>query len=120
MAMAFNEFDLKTAVQRFELVEDRRTDVFKDVALLAPSDYLRDWLADFAPVALGINTEQARREYINEKEGTPIPVVHGCVTSGSNWRFLRLKEKNLVIDLPEYYIQDVAKILGILVTIACD
>ncbi len=54
----------------------------------------------------------------NEREGTPIPAVYGCVTSGNNWRFLKLKENDLFIDLPEYYLDDVAKLLGILIGIA--
>jgi Putative restriction endonuclease len=53
----------------------------------------------------------------NEKEGTPRPAVYGCVTSGSNWRFLKLEGSTLFIDRPEYFITDPAKILGILVSI---
>jgi hypothetical protein len=54
----------------------------------------------------------------NEREGTPLAVVFGCVTSGSIWRFLNLEGAQLVIDLPEYHLRDAAKILGILVSIA--
>jgi hypothetical protein len=57
-------------------------------------------------------------QIFNEREGKPLPAVHGCVTSGSVWRFLRLEGKRLFIDLPEYYLRDAAKILGILVSIA--
>ena len=56
----------------------------------------------------------AIREF-NERDGTPIPEVFGCVTTGSLWRFLRLTDSVLSIDLPEYYLQDVAKIVGIFV-----
>jgi hypothetical protein len=196
--MAFSDFDLKTAVQTFGLIEDRDTDLFVAVEPLEPSDFLRVWLDTFAPVALGVNSEKARSEFIiapmlaetklrtdasvnvlpgvtfdvdksqglagfcdfliarspeiyyiqgpivavveakkedlvaglgqcvaamvairlfNEREGTPIPVVFGCVTSGSNWRFLKLQDSKLVIDRPEYYLHDAAKILGILVSV---
>src|SRR5207249_10321762 len=54
----------------------------------------------------------------NEREGTTLPAVFGCVTSGSNWRFLKLEGTTLYIDRPEYYLRDAAKILGILVSIA--
>jgi hypothetical protein len=54
----------------------------------------------------------------NEREGTPVAAVFGCVTSGSNWRFLKLEGSTLFIDRPEYYPRDAAKILGILVSIA--
>ncbi len=62
--MAFADFQLKTAVEAFDLTEERRTDLFRHVEPIEPGDHLRGWLAVFAPVALGINTEQARREYI--------------------------------------------------------
>lgn len=43
-----------------------------------------------------------------------IPIIYGVVTSGTNWRFIKL-EKNLVqIDAIEYYVSEVDKILGIL------
>jgi len=53
----------------------------------------------------------------NEREGSAVPAVFGCVTSGSNWRFLKLEGQILSIDHPEYYLRDVAKILGILVKV---
>lgn len=53
----------------------------------------------------------------NEREGTEVPAVFGCVTSGSIWRFLRLEGETLQIDRPEYYLRDAGKILAILVQI---
>ena len=53
----------------------------------------------------------------NERELSPIPVVHGCVTSGTNWKFLKLEGSTLSIDTSEYYLRDLAKILGILVSV---
>ncbi len=50
----------------------------------------------------------------NEKEGQNINTIYGVVTSGTNWRFLKLEGKNVFIDLKEYYVENVAKILGIL------
>jgi len=50
----------------------------------------------------------------NEREGNQIATIYGCVTSGTNWRFLKLKEEVIEIDLNEYYLRDVNKILGIL------
>jgi hypothetical protein len=64
MPTAFAEFDLKTAVYRFQLSENRKTDLFKNVELIEPSDHLRGWLAEFAPVALGVNTNQASTQPI--------------------------------------------------------
>ena len=50
----------------------------------------------------------------NEREGNDIPAIFGAVTSGTNWRFLKLKDQVIEIDLTEYYLRDVNKILGIL------
>jgi hypothetical protein len=196
IAMSFSDFDLKTAVHAFALSEERDTDLFAGVEALEPSAFLRVWLEQFAPVALGMNSEKARSEFIiapmlaeaklragtivnvlpgvaldvdrekglagycdyliarspeiyylqgplvavveakkedlvaglgqcaaemvairlfNEREGTPVEAVFGCVTSGSNWRFLKLEGARLSIDRPEYYLREAAKILGILV-----
>ncbi|MGC8642845.1 MAG: hypothetical protein ACP5XB_23545 [Isosphaeraceae bacterium] len=38
----------------------------------------------------------------NEREGTPVLAVFGCVTSGSIWRFLKLEGSTLYIDKLEY------------------
>src|SRR5579872_6732476 len=62
--MAFSDFNLRRAVDTFGLDEDRNTDLFATVEPLAPSEFVRVWLDEFAPVALGINTERARSEYI--------------------------------------------------------
>ncbi len=195
--MAFADFDLRTAVQKFQLITIEDSDIFEGVEPLEPSESVKNFLAEFSPYAMGINSEQARREFIispilteakrrsrvkisllpgitlsvdpsrgltgscdyliarstelyylkapiiavveakredliaglgqcvaemvaiqlfNEKDGTPLPVVYGCVTSGTHWRFLRLAGKELNIDRTEYYLRDAAKILGILVT----
>jgi hypothetical protein len=196
--MAYSDFDLKTAVQRFGLTEVSNVNLFADIKPIEPSESLQAWIKQFAPVAIGLNTEMARSTYIitpilgdakirmgpsvnvlpgvtldvdkaqglsgfcdyliarspgfyylqapvvavveakkedlvagmgqcaaemiairifNEREGTTVPAVFGCVTSGTNWRFLKLEESKLFIDEPEYYLHDVSKIIGILVTI---
>ena len=50
----------------------------------------------------------------NEREGNDIPAIYGAVTSGNIWKFMKLKEQVIEIDLTEYYLSDVNKILGIL------
>jgi hypothetical protein len=53
----------------------------------------------------------------NEREGNNIPVIHGVVTTGTNWRFLQLEQATVRIDQREYYIDNVNKLLGILLSI---
>jgi hypothetical protein len=196
--MGFSDFNLRTAVEAFGLQEDRDTDLFAEVAPLEPSEFARIWLDEFAPVAIGINSEAARSQYIispllaeakrrargpanvlpwitldvdrerglsgfcdfiisrsaeyyylrgplmavieakredivgglgqcaaamvairlfNERDGTPVSAVYGCVSSGTVWRFLKLQGARLSIDRPEYYLHEAGKIVGILVSI---
>jgi hypothetical protein len=55
---------LRRALDTFALTEVRDSDLFAEVAPLEPSPFLRVWLDEFAPVAIGINTEKARSEFI--------------------------------------------------------
>jgi hypothetical protein len=50
----------------------------------------------------------------NQQAKAPIEIVHGVVTTGSAWKFLRLQGAELTIDVPEYYIDNLPKIMGIL------
>jgi hypothetical protein len=50
----------------------------------------------------------------NQQAKAPIETVHGVVTTGSAWKFLRLQGSALTIDVPEYYIDNLPKIMGIL------
>lgn len=54
----------------------------------------------------------------NDREGNQIPIIHGVVTTGTNWRFLQLENTLIRIDQREYYIDNVPKLLGILRAIA--
>ena len=48
----------------------------------------------------------------NEREGCPIEEVHGCVTNGDNWQFLRLVEDRAEIDRRRFYLDSVGMILA--------
>lgn len=52
----------------------------------------------------------------NEQQGTPLDAVYGIATTGSIWRFLKLADM-LYIDNKEYYIEQVGKILAIMLSI---
>jgi hypothetical protein len=196
--MAYGDFDLRRALTDFGLTSNEGVDLFAGVPPVEPSAYLTDWLAEFAPVALGIGSERGRGEAIifpilaeakrhcrdpvtvasgvtfdvdrgrgltgvcdylitrsrnlyfvrgpvfaaveakredingglgqcvaemvavrvfNEREGTPLPAVHGCVTSGNLWRFLKLEGDTLFVDRDERHLRDLPMVLGILVHI---
>ena len=50
----------------------------------------------------------------NQRQNLDIPVIYGVVTTGTNWRFLTLSENKVCIDMVEYYINQVDKIVGII------
>ena len=50
----------------------------------------------------------------NRRHGTPEDTVYGAVTTGSLWKFLKLSNTAVTIDLVEYTIAQVDKLLGIL------
>ncbi len=57
---------------------------------------------------------QIFNERTEEDSATKIKTIYGAVTTGSIWQFLKLEGQTLSIDLSEYYLKDVNKILGIL------
>ena len=48
----------------------------------------------------------------NEAAGRGGRPVHGCLTTGEVWQFLRLYEKVTLIDRRRYYLDDVAGVLS--------
>jgi hypothetical protein len=60
--------------------------------------------------------EMLAAQLFNEQEQNEITTIYGAVTSGTNWRFLKLEGKIVYIDTVEYYLRDVGKILGILLS----
>lgn len=51
---------------------------------------------------------------LNTKSGSGVETVHGCVTTGTNWKFLTLRGTHLDIDAAEYHISQADHICGIL------
>jgi hypothetical protein len=50
----------------------------------------------------------------NQQAKTSLAQLHGVVSTGSTWKFLRLEVNVVTIDIPEYYIDNLPKIMGIL------
>lgn len=58
--------------------------------------------------------EMVAAQLFNERGGNQIKAIYGAVTIGTLWQFLKLEGNIVSIDLSEYYIKDIKKILGIL------
>lgn len=193
--MAYNRFTLPEVEAQFELTIERDTPLFPQPPLAAPSAFLRMTLERYLPLALDMQTEKARSEFIiapilmevveqkhrqvslhsgvdftvdrklglsgfcdylfsrspertevvapvlavveakredipsgmgqclaelvaaqrfNERQGKPVRVLYGCVTTGDRWRFLRLEGTQATIDTTEYPVEALEKVLGIL------
>jgi len=58
--------------------------------------------------------EMVASQIFNQSQNLDIPVIYGVVTTGTAWRFLTLENNQVCIDILEYYINQVDKILGII------
>lgn len=71
-------------------------------------------------VDLGINQCSAQlygAKIFNEIRNTPIKTLYGCVTTGSDWLFLKLEGNLVTIDSQKHKQEDLPMLLGILQTI---
>lgn len=59
--------------------------------------------------------EMIAAQLFNEQQQNSIKTIYGVVTIGTIWQFLKLENKVVYIDLTEYHIKDIKKILGILI-----
>lgn len=53
-------------------------------------------------------------QQFNQRSEFPSESIYGSVTSGTNWKFLKLQGQTVYVDSLEYYINQIDQILGIL------
>jgi hypothetical protein len=58
--------------------------------------------------------EMVAAQIFNERKQNRIPYIYGAITTGSNWKFLRLVEKRVDIEAGEHFVGDLAGLFGIL------
>ncbi|HEY9596728.1 MAG TPA: hypothetical protein V6D33_03560 [Cyanophyceae cyanobacterium] len=58
--------------------------------------------------------EMIAAQLFNQRRDNPIKIIYGTVTTGSIWKFMKLEGQVIEIDLNEYFLNNVGKILGIL------
>jgi hypothetical protein len=143
--ISYSEFNLAKVKTTFNLTTSEKPQLFAKLPPSEPSKYLCETLDYNVPLALASNSEKARSEMIiapilievkkedllagigqciaemyaaqlfNQQYNQNISQIMGAVTSGTNWRFMALKENLVEIDLTEYYLDSLPKILGILI-----
>jgi hypothetical protein len=68
-------------------------------------------------MALGIGqclAEMVAARIFNQQRKNAISTIYGVVTTGNIWKFLRLLEATAYVDVAEYHIKEVERIVGIL------
>ena len=53
-------------------------------------------------------------QLFTQRNGEAIESIYGAVTTGTDWKFLKLADKTVWIDKRDYFINEVSQILGIL------
>ena len=60
--------------------------------------------------------ELVAAQIFNEAEGRPIETLYGIVTTGTEWKFLRLQGTEAIIDTDDYFLNQPEKIVGIILS----
>jgi hypothetical protein len=109
------EFDVDAARGLNGYCDFILTKVPRQMILTAPLIAIVEAKNDNLRTGLGqcIAAMVAAQEY-NQRTGTPLPAVYGVVTTGSAWKFLKLRQSEVVVDIHEYYIVDLGRIMGLL------
>jgi hypothetical protein len=58
--------------------------------------------------------EMVAAQLFNQRNKEAIASIYGAVTTGTDWKFLKLIDKTVSIDKRDYFINEVSQILGIL------
>ena len=62
--------------------------------------------------------EMVAAQRFNQDRANGIEMIYGCISTGTNWKFLKLDNTNFYIDTIEYYIKDPEEIMAVLAAIA--
>lgn len=93
----------------------------EQVLLVAPALMLVEAKKDDIAGGIGQCTaEMVAAQIFNQREGLALTTIYGAVTTGSIWKFMKLEEKLVFIDRTEYYLDQIEKIMGILLHILQD
>jgi hypothetical protein len=58
--------------------------------------------------------EMYASQIFNHRQGNTVHSIYGSVTTGTNWKFLKLTDRMLEIDIHEYFLNDLETIFGLL------
>ncbi|MDJ0553243.1 MAG: hypothetical protein QNJ68_02125 [Microcoleaceae cyanobacterium MO_207.B10] len=58
--------------------------------------------------------EMIAAQLFNQQRNNQITEIYGTVTTGTNWKFIKLSNQIIEVDLNDYFIDNIGKIIGIL------
>ena len=58
--------------------------------------------------------EMIAAQLFNQRRNQEINRIYGLITTGSIWKFMQLEETTITIDLNEYFLVNIGKIIGII------
>ena len=58
--------------------------------------------------------ETIAAQLVNQQKGNESKKVYGGVTTGSRWKFMQLEDQTISLDINEYFVGNLGKIIGIL------
>jgi hypothetical protein len=64
--------------------------------------------------------EMVAAQRFNQATEKPLKTIYGCVSSGILWRFLKLEQQQMTIDLKDYSLEPMENLLGMLVWMVQD
>jgi hypothetical protein len=85
--------------------------LFLDAPIIAVVEAKKENMVQGIPQCIA---EMKAAQIFNEKKGNRIDTLFGVVTTGIQWQFLKLIDDLVSLDLDQYYIKELGKILGIL------
>jgi hypothetical protein len=92
------------------LISRKHNAVFVESPVVAIVEAKRDQdLIDASPQCIA---EMYAAQIFNERQQQPQPRIHGAVTTGYEWLFLRLQGSQVAIDSDRYTIQNLPELLG--------
>jgi hypothetical protein len=97
------------------LISGQYNAVFIESPLLAVVEVKHNQdLIDAVPQCIA---EMYAAQLFNEQENHPKKVIFGAITNGYEWLFLKLEEKQVIIDTERYMLKELQNLLGIWQTI---
>ncbi|MEP7338975.1 MAG: hypothetical protein ABI977_14665 [Acidobacteriota bacterium] len=111
--MAYREFTLSSVEQKLGVTISQASLFSK-----AQPAWLQETLAKGRPGSM--HSANGRCASVQSSIGASIGAsieqpdrsIFGCVTTGEDWQFLKLKETTIEVDADRYYIDNLEKILG--------